>query len=66
MSNSTKVRAGAASILLVLSMAGTARAATINGTPGNDHIRGTKQNDTINAGAGNDKVSAFSAPLRSW
>lgn len=53
-----RVMAGRAVVTacLVLCAGGTAQAATITGTPGNDRIRGTGQADVIDGQAGDDRI----------
>lgn len=55
-----KVGAGraAAAVLTTLAVAGTAQAAQIGGTAGDDRIRGTVRADVIDGSTGNDQINA--------
>ncbi len=48
--------------LMTLAVGGTAEAAQIAGTPGNDRIRGTGQADVIDGATGDDRIGARSGP----
>src|SRR3954464_9286658 len=63
MSNVMGGRAAATVVAgLVLALSGTARAAEVNGTPGNDRIHGTRQAGVSDAQAGEDRVGAGRGP----
>jgi Ca2+-binding RTX toxin-like protein len=49
-------------VLATLALTGTAAAAQIAGTPGNDRIRGTGQADVIDGATGDDRIGARSGP----
>ena len=55
-----RVMAGRAAVtaLMVLAVSGTAQAAQIGGTPGDDRIRGTVRADVIDGATGNDQINA--------
>jgi len=59
-----RVMAGSAvsAAMMVLAFSGSAQAAQIPGTPGNDRIRGTGQADVMDGAAGDDRIGARSGP----